>query len=195
MVRDAVRAIESVMFVLQNPALSDRSSLLEIQRDGSPIKVKMENVSLDPQVAEKLEKATRDSAHVPVIRRSLDQRAAKRDAISRPVVMASTVLPEFRVGSRTHAAALVEHHDHRTGEYETGHVADPPAANDVVAAGKREGAPCSAAVLSFAATAFSAAAPTAALSAAAAARTAVLTTATAAFTAAAAASRGRPAVS
>ena len=110
------------------------------------------------------------------------------------------MLPEFRVGSRTHAAALVEHHDRRTGralvdgEYETGHVADPPAANDVVAAGKREGAPCSAAVLSLAAAAFSATAPTAALSAAAAARTAVLTTATAAFTAAAA-SRGRPAVS
>jgi hypothetical protein len=60
---DALQLV--VMFQLQNPALGDRSSLLEIARDGSPIKVKMENVSLDPAVAAKLESAPYDSSHLP----------------------------------------------------------------------------------------------------------------------------------
>jgi hypothetical protein len=60
---DALQLV--LMFQLQNPALGDRSSLLEIVRDGSPIKVKMENVSLDPDVADRLEHAPYDSNHLP----------------------------------------------------------------------------------------------------------------------------------
>jgi hypothetical protein len=60
---DALQLV--LMFQLQNPALGDRSTLLDVVRDGSPIKVKMENVSLDPQVADRLERATYDSNHLP----------------------------------------------------------------------------------------------------------------------------------
>jgi hypothetical protein len=60
---DALQLV--VMFQLKNPALGDKSTLLELARDGSPIIVKMENVTLDPQVAAKLESAEYDSAHLP----------------------------------------------------------------------------------------------------------------------------------
>ena len=60
---DALQLV--VMFQLKNPALGDKSTLLELARDGSPINVKMENVSLDPDVAAKLEAAEYDSAHLP----------------------------------------------------------------------------------------------------------------------------------
>jgi hypothetical protein len=60
---DALQLV--VMFQLQNPALGDNSTLLALVRDASPITVKIENVSLDPDVAARLQKADYDSAHLP----------------------------------------------------------------------------------------------------------------------------------
>lgn len=60
---DALQLV--LMFALQNPALGDKSELLALVRDASPITVKIENVSLDPDVAARLERAEYDSAQLP----------------------------------------------------------------------------------------------------------------------------------
>lgn len=62
---DALQLV--LMFELQNPALGDKSELLQIVRDGSPIQVKIENVSLEPYVAERLAEAEQDSAGLPCL--------------------------------------------------------------------------------------------------------------------------------
>ena len=59
---DALQLV--LMFQLSNPALGDKSSLLELARDGSPLVVKMHNVSLVPEVAERLANAVYDSNHL-----------------------------------------------------------------------------------------------------------------------------------
>jgi hypothetical protein len=57
-------AIQLVLMVkLTNPAVGNKSELLAPIRDGSPVVVKIENISLDPQVSQHLEQADSDSFH------------------------------------------------------------------------------------------------------------------------------------
>jgi hypothetical protein len=60
---DAIQLV--VMVGLTNPAVGDRSELLELARDGSPLVVKIENISTDPEVVPYLESATYDSFSLP----------------------------------------------------------------------------------------------------------------------------------
>ena len=59
---DALQLV--IMFQLQNPALGSNSELLDLVRDASPLTIKIENVSLDPEVAERLQSAAYDSSHL-----------------------------------------------------------------------------------------------------------------------------------
>lgn len=59
---DALQLV--VMFGLQNPALGGKSELLDLVRTASPVTIKIENVSLDPEVAEQLQSAEYDSSHL-----------------------------------------------------------------------------------------------------------------------------------
>jgi hypothetical protein len=55
-------ALELVVLIkATNPALQDKSELLALVQDGSPVVLKIENISLDPDVAPLLERATYDS--------------------------------------------------------------------------------------------------------------------------------------
>ena len=60
---DALQLV--IRFEPASAALSNNSLLIEQARDGSPLVVKIENVSLDPEVAEHLAAATYDSGHLP----------------------------------------------------------------------------------------------------------------------------------
>jgi hypothetical protein len=60
---DALELI--VMVGLQNPALGDKSELLPIVSQGSPVNVKIEDISLDPDMAAILQSVTQDSARLP----------------------------------------------------------------------------------------------------------------------------------
>jgi len=60
---DALQLV--VMIGLRNPALGDKSTLTALVRDGSPISVKIEDISLDPQVASVLQRVDHDSANLP----------------------------------------------------------------------------------------------------------------------------------
>jgi hypothetical protein len=59
-------ALELVVMVgLQNPALGDKSELLPIVSQGSPVNVKIENISLDPDMAAILPSVTQDATRLP----------------------------------------------------------------------------------------------------------------------------------
>jgi hypothetical protein len=59
---DALQLV--VMFGLKNKALGSKSELVDRVRDGSPVTVKIENISLDPDILDALQQADYDSAHL-----------------------------------------------------------------------------------------------------------------------------------
>ncbi|MGH7893327.1 MAG: hypothetical protein ACREQL_01600 [Candidatus Binatia bacterium] len=60
---DALQIV--VMIGLRNPAIGKGSELLPLVADGSPLSVKMENVSLDPDYQPVLSRLREDSVHLP----------------------------------------------------------------------------------------------------------------------------------